>query len=112
MDGKPLENVQLAESLLTIFALRIATELERQQTEVALRESEAKYRNLFESLDEGFCVCEMLFDENGEPHDYRFLEVNSAFEKITGLQQATGKTVRELVPNLEAHWVEICGRVV
>ncbi|HEY9884175.1 MAG TPA: PAS domain S-box protein, partial [Thermosynechococcaceae cyanobacterium] len=112
MDGKPLENVQLAESLMTIFALRIATELERQQTEAALYESEAKYRTLFESLDEGFCICEMQFDENGTPIDYQFLEVNPAFEAMTGLEQATGKTVRELVPNLEADWFEIYGRVV
>ena len=112
MDGKPLENVQLAESLLTIFALRIATELERQQTEAALRESEAKYRSLFESIDEGFCICEMLFDENGKSTDYRFLEVNSVFGKLTGLEQAAGKTARELIPDLEADWFEIYGRVV
>lgn len=111
MDGKPLEHVDLAESLLTIFANRIATELERQQTEVTLRESEEKYRSLFELIDEGFCVCEMLFDENGEAYDYRFLEVNSVFERLTGLEQATGKTARELVPNLEAFWIEMYGKV-
>lgn len=112
MDSKPLENLNLAVSLLTIFSNRIATELERQQAEGALRESEAKYRSLFESIDEGFCICEMLFDESGQPQDYRFLEVNSVFEALTGLKQATGKTARELLPNLEASWFEIYGGVV
>ena len=84
----------------------------RRQAEEALRESEAKYRTLFESIDEGFCICEMMFDEDGEPTDYRFLEVNAAFERLTGLEQAIGKTIRELVPNHEAYWFEIYGRVV
>ena len=67
---------------------------------------------MFELFDEGFCICEMLFDESGNPFDYRFLEVNSLFNQLTGLEQAVGKTARELVPDLEAHWFEIYGRVV
>jgi PAS domain S-box-containing protein len=77
----------------------------------ALRESEARYRTLFESLDEGFCVIEMLFDETGMPEDYRFLEANPAFVKQTGLTDAIGKRVRELVPAHESHWFQIYGRV-
>ncbi|MBD2054887.1 response regulator [Oculatella sp. FACHB-28] len=94
-------------------ALREAQEhLERKRAEAALRQSEAQYRMLFESIDEGFCICEMLFDQNNQPVDYRFLQVNPAFEKLTGLQQATDKTARELVPNLEPFWVEVYGKVV
>lgn len=84
----------------------------RRLAEEALHESEAKYRMLFESLDEGFCICEMLFDEHGKPNDYRFLEVNLVFEQLTGLEQATGKRMRELAPNHDAYWFEIYGRVV
>ncbi|MBD0344656.1 MAG: PAS domain-containing protein, partial [Coleofasciculus sp. Co-bin14] len=84
----------------------------RRLAEEALRKSEAKYRMLFESIDEGFCICEMLFDERGEPNDYRFLEVNLVFEQLTGLEQATGKRMRELAPNHDAYWFEIYGRVV
>jgi len=84
----------------------------RKQSEAALRDSELRYRTLFETMDQGFCVCEMLFSENGEPIDYRFLEVNQVFEQMTGLEQATGKTARQLVPNLEAFWFETYGRVV
>ena len=74
-------------------------------------ESETRYRSLFNSIDEGFCVIEMIFDEHDKPIDYRFLEVNPAFEKQTGLHAATGKRIRELNPGLEAHWFEIYGQV-
>ena len=81
------------------------------QTAATLRQSEERYRMLFESIDEGFCIVEVLFDENDTPIDYRFLEVNPIFEQQTGLQQAVGKTVRQLVPDLEDHWIEIYGQV-
>ena len=73
--------------------------------------SEARYRTLFETLIEGFCTIEMIFDANGKPVDYRFLEINPAFEKQTGLQNAQGKLMRDLAPNHEAHWFELYGKV-
>jgi PAS domain S-box-containing protein len=77
----------------------------------ALRESEERYRTLLDSTNEGFCIFEMLFDADGKPIDYRWLETNPAFERHTGLVDAVGKTALELVPGLERHWVEIYGRV-
>ncbi len=74
-------------------------------------ESEAKYRTLFESMDQGFCVLEMIFDENDQPLDYRFEEINPVFEKQTGLKSAVGKTARELVPQLEQLWFDLYGKV-
>lgn len=82
------------------------------QTEDALQQSEAKYRRLFNSIDEAFCIVEVLFDESGKAYDYRFLEVNPAFEKTTGLKDAPGKTATELVPNLEDHWAERYGQII
>ena len=84
---------------------------DRIQAEAALRQSEERYRTLFESIDEGFCIIEVLFDANDRPIDYRFLEINPAFEQQTGLRQAVGKTARQLVPNLEDHWIKIYGQV-
>ncbi len=84
---------------------------ERERTEVVLREGEARYQALFDSIDEGFCIIEMIFDAAGKPIDYRFLETNRAFEKQTGMHGAAGKRMREFVPNHEEHWFEIYGEI-
>ncbi len=83
----------------------------RARAEKALRESEAKYRSLFDSLDAGFCIIEMLFDEAGMPVDYVFLEANPAFVKQTGLADAIGRRMRELNPAHEEHWFRIYGEI-
>jgi len=74
-------------------------------------EAEARYRQMFETLIEGFCTIEMVFDAQGKPVDYRFLEVNPAFEKHTGVQNASGRLMREIAPDLESYWFETFGRV-
>lgn len=84
---------------------------DRKRVEQALRESEERYRTLFNSIDEGFCVLEILFDDSGRGCDHRFVEVNPAFERQTGLVDATGKTALQLVPDLEPQWPERYGRI-
>jgi PAS domain S-box-containing protein len=84
---------------------------ERKRAEEALRESEGRYRTLFDTLIEGFCIIEVVFNADGEPIDYRFLEVNPAFEGQTGLLNARGRLMRELAPLHEAYWFEIYGDV-
>jgi PAS domain S-box-containing protein len=78
---------------------------------VALEKSEERYRALFNSIDEGYCIIEMLFDENGRAYDYLFCETNPSFQQQTGLFDAVGKTIRELAPDHESHWFDIYGRV-
>jgi len=84
---------------------------EQKEAEEALRRSEERYRDLFERMDEGFCVLELIYDAADRPVDYRFLEVNPAFVRFTGLIDAVGKTARQLVPNLEQQWVDIYGNI-
>lgn len=77
----------------------------------ALSDSSAKYKALFDAIDEGFCIVEVRFDENGKAEDYLFVEANPAFEKQTGIVGAVGRTMRELRPNHEAHWFQIYGDI-
>src|ERR671912_1155897 len=69
------------------------------------------YKNIFHDSEQGFCVFEVLVDRSGRPVDYRFLEVNDSFERLTGLISPVGRTALELVPDLEPHWIEIYGTV-
>ncbi len=72
---------------------------------------EARYNELFNSLDEAFCIIEVLFDSNDYPIDYRFLKVNSVFEEQTGIESPLGRTMREIAPEHEQQWFEIYGRI-
>lgn len=81
------------------------------QAREAIAASEARYRTLYESIDEGFCVIEVLFDDSDRPVDYRFLETNPAFVAQTGLSDVVGRTIRDMVPGHESHWFETYGRI-
>jgi PAS domain S-box-containing protein len=83
----------------------------RKRSEEALRQSEDRYRTLFDSIDEGFCVIEMRYDRRGRPNDYAFLEVNPSFERQTGIRRATGRRIRAIAPQMEALWFERYGAV-
>lgn len=77
----------------------------------AVTVSEEKYRTLFNSIEEGFCIIKMLFDEYGDAYDYYFLEVNPAFQKQTGFSDVIGKSIKELVPGIERYWFDRYGQV-
>lgn len=83
----------------------------QRRDQLALRDSEARLRSVLVSLDQGYCEAEMIRDADGQPVDYRFIDVNPKFEEMTGLKDAVGRTALELVPNLEAKWAQAYGRV-
>ncbi|MBI1423406.1 MAG: EAL domain-containing protein [Gammaproteobacteria bacterium] len=75
--------------------------------------SRARYRNLFENMAEGYALQEAVYDSAGNVHDFRYLEINPAFERILGLrrEEVIGKTISALLPDVEAYWLEIFTRV-
>ena len=89
---------------------------ERYKTEDAIRRNEKKYRSLFEHMLNGFAYCRMILDDKGKSIDFVYLEVNDAFEKLTGLRKEVviGKKVTEAIPGIEntnPELIDICGRV-
>lgn len=86
---------------------------ELHKNHLALELSENKYSQLFDSLLSGFALHEIILDQNGNPCDYRFLDINPAFEKLTGLRKSDilGKTVKEVMPGIEQEWIDKYGKV-
>lgn len=87
---------------------------ERKQMEEELGESEKRYSSLFENMMDGFAYCKMLFDDDGSPADFVYLEVNGAFGWLTGLENVVGKKVTEVIPGIKEsnpELFEIYGRV-
>ena len=83
----------------------------RRKAELEAQAQRERYRNLFENLESGFCVIRMIWDEDGNPVDYEFLEANRAFPKHTGIDDPIGKRIRDIAPNHEQHWFDLYGSV-
>lgn len=108
------EDVRVLTSLTGIATNAIASldHARAAETSVAqLRESEEYFRTLFNSMDAGFCIVEVLFSLQGSASDYRFLQMNPAFVKHSGLTNAIGRTMRELAPEHEEFWYDTYGLV-
>ena len=92
---------------LYLLNIKLHTEIaERKQTEAALLASEAQYRTLFNSIDEGFCVIEKTETAPGEPSDFRYLEANPGFERQTGIGRVVGNTIRGALPQEPQEWFD------
>jgi len=88
----------------------------RRKTELKLKESEEKYRLLFENMTSGFAYHKIIVDEENNPIDYVFLEANPTFQEFTGLKidEIIGKTVKQALPGIEddpADWISVYGEV-
>ena len=88
-------------------------ENELRQAKDKAEESEIYFRQLFENMEQGFAVHEMIYDINNNPVDYRYILINKAFEKLTGIcaTDILGKTVKEALPHTEQIWIENYGKV-
>jgi PAS domain S-box-containing protein len=86
---------------------------DRRKAEQALRESEQRYRGLFERMQEGLIAGEVITDENGKPIDYRYIDVNPATERQYGIprERFIGRTYKEVLPEGDPAWIEILGGV-
>lgn len=89
---------------------RNITGLKKNQ-EIFSTQLRQKYTSLFNSINQGFCIIEVVWDKKGEPIDYRFVEVNPAFRKQTGIDSYEGKTIREIWPKHESYWFKIYGEI-
>ncbi|MDU6727928.1 MAG: PAS domain-containing protein, partial [Bradyrhizobium sp.] len=84
----------------------------RARAETALAESEERYRTLFNSIDEGFCIIEFFDGPHGPLSDYIHIEANPAYALHAGIPNVVGQKVREMVPNEADGWVELYGDVL
>jgi two-component system cell cycle sensor histidine kinase/response regulator CckA len=103
------ERISLLEDLVDHVAITLA----KLRADEALRQSEKRYRSLFENMQEGYAYCRMIDEEGGAP-DFIYLDVNDAFVKLTGLKDVVGKKVTEIIPGIRAsnpEMFEIYGRV-
>lgn len=110
------EEMKLLTDLAADFAhgiMAFRSRAARERAEKAVHESEERYRALFNTMTEGFARHEIICDRDGRPCDYRFLDINPAFERLTGLKRenVVGKSVREIMPGTESVWIERYGRV-
>ena len=100
-----------ASGVITGIFVEGADVTERTLAAAALRDSETRYKALLNTTDIGFCIIQMKFDEADRPVDYRIVEGNAAYERMTGLHGSTGKWVSDIAPGLEQHWFDLYGRV-
>lgn len=81
------------------------------RTTTLAEDSHERYRSLLDSIDDAFCIVEMIFDESDRPLDFVFIETNPSFERQTGVADVVGRSMRELHPDAESYWFDIYGHI-
>jgi PAS domain S-box-containing protein len=91
----------IALTSLLLYAL-ITRHIRRiKEAEESVQRNEEAYRSLFDNMQEGYAYCKMIYDKNNRPIDYIYINVNNAFENLTGLKNVTGKNVSEIIPGIK-----------
>jgi PAS domain S-box-containing protein len=85
---------------------------EATEGDAALERSDARYRALFEAIDEGFCIIEFIDGPHGPLSDYVHIEANSGYERQTGIAGIVGKRLREIEPDAADKWIALYGEVL
>jgi PAS domain S-box-containing protein len=104
----------VGDRLIQVIQCNVRDITKRKALEAVAIANEISYSDLFRSMNEGFAYCEMVYDKEGKPIDFRYLDVNPAFAKLTGLptEKVVGQLVTEVIPGIEYFWIESYGRVV
>lgn len=122
-NGKPMRMLGAHHNITEIknaeFLLKEKNEELRQANDelIAAKDraeiSEKQFRQLFENMEQGFAVHQMIYNNDNKPVDYRFLLINKAFERLTGVNASDflNKTVKEVLPNIEQKWIDNYGKV-
>jgi diguanylate cyclase (GGDEF)-like protein/PAS domain S-box-containing protein len=102
--------IYLLGSLITLLLIAIIIIYRAKENE---KQHKNKFKSLFDNMYEGFALHEIILNDEGIPVDYKFLEVNGAFEKLTGmkLKDIKNKTVKEIMPRTEQYWIDTYGKV-
>ncbi|MNK17102.1 Oxygen sensor histidine kinase NreB [compost metagenome] len=115
-DSQLFYNVKMAPELTVNGKVKSIISIGRDITELKASQEainadiSSKYKSLFNSINQGFCIIDLLWDADDNAIDYKFLEVNPAFCKLTGITE-THKTIREIYPEAESYWFKIYGEV-
>ncbi|EPR68471.1 multi-sensor signal transduction histidine kinase [Cyclobacterium qasimii M12-11B] len=100
-------------SIVKRFAAKFAMVLLRIQAKEKLNLNINLYRSIFQNISNGFAFHEIILDKKGNPIDYKFIDINESFEKLTGLQKENviGETIKHIIPEIENEWIEKYGHV-
>ncbi|TLU70943.1 PAS domain S-box protein [Lichenicoccus roseus] len=112
--GTPRQWTREEEDCAAIAAAEIHHEIARSGVQARMQEGEANWRALFNRLQEGFIIGELMRDRAGQAVDWRYVDVNPAWERLIGMSRtaAVGRTIREILPGIEAEWVSRFAQVV